>query len=191
MRIVDYDDSLGDAFARLNREWLEKYFHVEAIDREMLSDPQSTIIDPGGAILYALSGTEILGTVALKFHGDGTYELTKMAVTAQAQGRGGGTLFAVCGASSISCIAWENALPRIAQQLECRADSLQICGICPRTQPKTLGIRASGRLHGVQTQLGPAASDRRFLPGNTVSFGVRATSPQAAPAVDQGRIKNT
>ncbi len=90
MRIVDYDDSLGDAFARLNREWLEKYFHVEAIDREMLSDPQSTIIDPGGAILYALSGTEVLGTVALKFHGDGIYELTKMAVTARAQGRGVG-----------------------------------------------------------------------------------------------------
>ena len=50
MRIVDYDDSFGDAFARLNREWLEEYFHVESIDREMLSDPQSTIIDPGGAI---------------------------------------------------------------------------------------------------------------------------------------------
>jgi ribosomal protein S18 acetylase RimI-like enzyme len=97
VRIVDYDDRFGDAFARLNREWLEEYFHVESIDREMLSDPQSTIIDPGGAILYALSGTEVLGTVALKCHGDGIYELTKMAVTACAQGRGMGRIL-LCAA---------------------------------------------------------------------------------------------
>lgn len=93
MRIVDYDDSLGDAFARLNREWLEKYFHVEAIDREMLSDPQSTIIDPGGAILYALSGTEILGTVALKFHGDGHLRADQNGRHGAGSGEGGWDAF--------------------------------------------------------------------------------------------------
>ena len=92
MKIVNYNDRFGNAFERLNREWLEKYFRVEEIDREMLSDPQTNIIDPGGAILYALSGADVMGTVALKRQGDGIYELTKMAVTERAQGRGTGRL---------------------------------------------------------------------------------------------------
>ena len=92
MKIVDYNDKFGNAFERLNREWLEKYFRVEEIDREMLSDPQTNIIDPGGAILYALSGADVMGTVALKRQGDGIYELTKMAVTQSAQGKGAGRL---------------------------------------------------------------------------------------------------
>lgn len=46
----------------------------------------------GGSILFAQSGKEIVGTVALKHHGNGCYELTKMAVTARFQGAGIGRL---------------------------------------------------------------------------------------------------
>ena len=52
--IVEYDRRYGDAFLRLNCEWLEKYFRVEPIDRVILADPESTIIQPGGVILYVL-----------------------------------------------------------------------------------------------------------------------------------------
>jgi len=69
-------------------EWLEKYFRVEPIDREILRDPEGAIIRPGGAILYALHGDEVVGTVALKHQGDQVFELTKMAVTFAHQGRG-------------------------------------------------------------------------------------------------------
>jgi ribosomal protein S18 acetylase RimI-like enzyme len=88
VEIVDYSADFGDAFARLNREWLEKYFRVEPIDEKVLSDPQSSILDPGGAILYALVGGEAVGTVALKHQRAGSYELTKMAVTSDHQGQG-------------------------------------------------------------------------------------------------------
>jgi ribosomal protein S18 acetylase RimI-like enzyme len=88
VEIVDYSADFGDAFARLNREWLEKYFRVEPIDEKVLSDPQSSILDPGGVILYALVAGEAVGTVALKHQGAGSYELTKMAVTNGYQGRG-------------------------------------------------------------------------------------------------------
>lgn len=65
--IVDYSTDYGDAFRRLNCEWLDKYFHVEPIDREVLSDPQTSIIDHGGIILYlAISDGEAVETVALK-----------------------------------------------------------------------------------------------------------------------------
>ena len=87
-RIVDYHGRYGDAFKRLNCEWLERYFRVEPIDHIVLSDPEQTIIEPGGAILYAVQGEAAIGTVALKAHGEGEYELTKMAVTEGHQGEG-------------------------------------------------------------------------------------------------------
>jgi putative acetyltransferase len=86
--IVDYSPRFGDAFGRLNREWLEQYFRVEPIDVEILSDPQSKVIEPGGAILYLLLESEVVGTVALKHEGEGVFELTKMAVTSGHQNKG-------------------------------------------------------------------------------------------------------
>ncbi len=87
-RFVDWDERYGNAFGRLNREWLEKYFRVEAVDEPVLDDPKSNVIDHGGVILYAVLGGEAIGTVALKHQGDGVFELTKMAVTEAFQGRG-------------------------------------------------------------------------------------------------------
>lgn len=88
--IVDFADCYGDAFARLNIEWLEAYFVVEPVDHEVLSNPRRSIIEPGGAVLYACIDGQAIGTVALKHAGDGVFELTKMAVTARCQGMGVG-----------------------------------------------------------------------------------------------------
>ena len=86
--IVDFVPSLQPEFERLNLEWLERYFTVEDIDRRVLGDPQREIIARGGAIVFARDDTGYVGTCALKHHGDGVFELTKMAVTPTAQGRG-------------------------------------------------------------------------------------------------------
>jgi ribosomal protein S18 acetylase RimI-like enzyme len=88
VEIVDYSRRFGDAFGILNREWLERYFQVEPIDHEILADPEGAIINDGGVILYLLMSEAVVGTVALKHQGDGVYELTKMAVTADHQGQG-------------------------------------------------------------------------------------------------------
>lgn len=88
LQIVDFTAAHAAAFESLNVEWLEKYFHVEEIDRVILSNPQSEVIDHGGYILFAKMGNEVVGTVALKHQGEGCFELTKMAVTAGRQGAG-------------------------------------------------------------------------------------------------------
>lgn len=90
MQVVDYEPAYASAFERLNLEWLEKYFRVEEIDRAILSNPAVEVIDHGGYILFAEQDGELVGCVALKHHGDGRYELTKMAVTASRQGFGYG-----------------------------------------------------------------------------------------------------
>jgi len=90
-RIVDYAPRWRGDFARLNIEWLERWFTVEPIDREVLGDPETHILQPGGHVLFAIDEHErVVGTVALKHESDGVYEVTKMAVAPEARGAGVG-----------------------------------------------------------------------------------------------------
>ncbi len=88
-RIVDFDAAWRDDFARLNIDWLERFFVVEAVDREVLHDPETHILQAGGRNLFAIDAKDrAIGTVALKHEGGGVYELTKMAVDPGHQGAG-------------------------------------------------------------------------------------------------------
>lgn len=83
-------------FKSLNTAWLERFFVVEEIDEQVLSNPQK-IIDQGGQIIYALIDNQVVGCVALKHHGKAVFELTKMAVTTDYQKLGiGATLVQSC-----------------------------------------------------------------------------------------------
>lgn len=95
VRIIEFDPRWREDFARLNVEWLERWFSVESVDREVLGDPEMHILAGGGHILFAIArdaqGNErAVGTVALKHEGEGVYELTKMAVAPDQRGTGVG-----------------------------------------------------------------------------------------------------
>ena len=92
IEIVPFRDEFARAFAKLNYEWIEKYFRVEAHDRELLDSPVEQIIRKGGEIFFAVSGNKQIGTVALVVHTPSDFELTKMAVASEFQGRGIGKL---------------------------------------------------------------------------------------------------
>src|SRR5262245_58604770 len=93
LRIIDFDPRWRDDFARLNLEWLQRWFEVEPIDHEVLRHPERDILADGGRILFAIlreedGGERAVGTVALKHEGGGVYELTKMAVEPGHRGAG-------------------------------------------------------------------------------------------------------
>lgn len=88
VEICDWRPEWREHFARLNLDWLQRYFTVEDIDRRVLGEPERSILAPGGHIFFARSGEEVVGTVALMRESDGVYELTKMAVDPAWQGRG-------------------------------------------------------------------------------------------------------
>jgi ribosomal protein S18 acetylase RimI-like enzyme len=75
-------------FALLNREWLEHYFRVEDHDKTTFADPKKAILDKGGVILFAELDGKIVGTGSLCALEEASYEIAKMAVTQNAQGRG-------------------------------------------------------------------------------------------------------
>ena len=90
VEIIPFSPDLKEAIKILNLEWLTKYFKVEAKDEKVLSNPQEEIIDKGGMIFYAKYQEKIIGTVSLIKIEEGSYELSKMAVTDGVQGLGVG-----------------------------------------------------------------------------------------------------
>jgi putative acetyltransferase len=91
IKIVEFDAAYADDFKRLNLVWLERYFQVEPIDLEVLSNPEERIIKPGGMVFFALLDGAVVGTCALIKHTEGLFELSKMAVAENQQGQGIGT----------------------------------------------------------------------------------------------------
>ena len=87
VRIVSFSPRHAADFKRLNLEWVQKYFRVEPVDEQLLSNPR-TIVRDGGEVFFARRGGSTVGTCALVHEGNGVYELSKMAVTANCQGLG-------------------------------------------------------------------------------------------------------
>lgn len=87
VKIVSYQKKYKKDFLRLNTEWLQKYFEVENEDKRILVNPEKEIIKKGGEVFFAILNNEVVGTCAVQKVDDSTFELTKMAVAENAQGK--------------------------------------------------------------------------------------------------------
>lgn len=92
VKIVEYRPEHQADFARLNYEWIDRYFEREEADRQSLDQPEEKILDSGGCILMAQVNNSMVGTCALLKVSNDVYELAKMAVTDSAKGKGIGFL---------------------------------------------------------------------------------------------------
>ena len=92
IEIVEYSPEYKEAIRLLNYEWLEKYFSTEPNDVLQLNNPEKEILDKKGVIYYAKLAGYIVGTASLMYKEKHVYELSKMAVTAHAQGKGIGKM---------------------------------------------------------------------------------------------------
>lgn len=87
LEIIDFEPSLAKHFSVLNLAWIRKYFAVEEKDEEVLSNPQQYIMNNSGLIFFAKLNDKIVGTFALAKVESGVYELSKMAVSEESQGK--------------------------------------------------------------------------------------------------------
>ena len=85
--IIPFQKDLAHKFKELNYAWINKYFKLEAADRKVLNNPQLHIIDKGGSVLFGVIDQQVAGTCALIKIDEDTYELAKMAVSEEFQGR--------------------------------------------------------------------------------------------------------
>ena len=87
VKIVSYSADKKPRFKELNIEWLEKYFEVEEEDKKVLDNPEKYYLKSGGEIFFAILDDEICGTCAIKRISKEIYELSKMAVGENFQGK--------------------------------------------------------------------------------------------------------
>lgn len=78
-----------EAFIRLNERWIVEHFSLEEADRALARDPGRVIAD-GGLIFSLVVAGEVVGVCALFREEGGRYQLARMAVDPQFQGRGYG-----------------------------------------------------------------------------------------------------
>ena len=78
--IVGYEKKHQPYFEQFNRQWIEAWFTMEAVDEYVLTKPEKAILKDGGAILMALYDGAVAGTVGLRKVNATIYEFTKMAV---------------------------------------------------------------------------------------------------------------
>ena len=90
--VVPFRRELAGDFRRLNLDWIERLFAVEAADRKVLDDPEAAIVAKGGMIFFALDGEAVVGTAAIIRFSDVRFELAKMAVAGTHHRRGIGEL---------------------------------------------------------------------------------------------------
>ncbi len=91
MKIVENKKIYLKNFIQLNEEWIEKYFEIEQIDKELAEYPY-LIIEQGGYIFSIIDAKNVIGVCALINKGNGVYELARMAVSNQHQGKSHGSL---------------------------------------------------------------------------------------------------
>ncbi len=85
--LVDYNPSMKENFKALNVAWITKYFALETHDLEQLEQPEKYILEDGGKIFFAKIQDTVVGTCALIKVNDDLFELAKMAVSEEYQGR--------------------------------------------------------------------------------------------------------
>lgn len=88
VEIIPYESSYRKFFEILNLVWIKKYFWIEDIDLKVLGNPEGEIIEKGGMVFFAKHRDSVIGTGAIINHGNGLYELSKMAVDDNFQSRG-------------------------------------------------------------------------------------------------------
>lgn len=91
MKIVENKKEYLKDFIQLNEEWIQKYFEIEQIDIELAENPYK-IIEEGGYIFSIIENKNVIGVCALINNTNGVYELVRMAVSNQYQGKGYGSL---------------------------------------------------------------------------------------------------
>ena len=92
IQILPYSPELNSHFKIINTAWVEELFSLEPFDIAQFERPEEVIVNPGGTIIFAKLGDEIVGTVALYKTGEDTFEMIKMGVSPAAQRKGIGMI---------------------------------------------------------------------------------------------------
>lgn len=119
--VIEFDPKHARRFAALNYQWIAETYGVEQHDHDILDHPREQVIDVGGQIFFAMSGDDVVGTVAMIPFEEDAFELTKMAVDPTFRGRRLGDLL------MRACIEFARATVR--QRIILESNTRQVAAI--------------------------------------------------------------
>lgn len=120
MKIVKYKKEYRKDFVELNTQWLERFFTVEPVDRDMM-DRVDELIEKGAMVYFAVENDKVMATcMAMPLEND-VWEICKLAAIGQYTGTGAGSaVFKACmeyaiskGAEKLSLISCRSLEPAI------------------------------------------------------------------------------
>ena len=88
IELVEYEAKYKDDLKSLSYEWLNKYNLYEDEDELILNNPEEYILKKGGYIFFARYQSDIIATFSLIPGSNNIFELAKLAVTEEYQGKG-------------------------------------------------------------------------------------------------------
>jgi N-acetylglutamate synthase-like GNAT family acetyltransferase len=92
-----------EAFIALNEAWISKYFTLEEADIRLASNP-GQVIDNGGYIFSLAEDNRVVGVCALFRESAEVFQLARMAVDFEFQGRGYGDVLIRSALSTLEAI---------------------------------------------------------------------------------------
>ena len=94
VEIINWDIKYKNEFKTLNLHWLNNEFDgcLTANDQQALNNPEQYYLARGGYLFFAKQNQQVVGTLALRYAEDNSYEISKMAVSPEFQGQGIGRL---------------------------------------------------------------------------------------------------
>jgi len=156
VEIVDYRPAYKKYFKELNYDWIREYFTVEPEDERLLTDPRGRIINRGGAVLFARSGNEIVGTCALLRHSPHELELAKMAVDSHHRGQGIGRVLAEAAIVRAARLGARRLLVLTSQELSVAIKLYHKIGFVPCPMPEGMTSRYKRRTNAMDMALKPS-----------------------------------
>lgn len=120
MKLIEYDVKYRRDFVELNTAWLERFFMVEAVDRNMM-ERVDELVKNGAMVYFALQGDRVIATCMAMPLENNVWEICKLAAIGQYTGTGAGSMvFQACmnyaikkGAKKLSLISCRSLKPAI------------------------------------------------------------------------------
>lgn len=137
IEIVQWHPNYKEDFKRLNLQCLHRYFStaITATDLNALNHPEQYYLASGGYLFFARLNTEIIGTLALRKTDKEHFEISKMAVSSDHQGKGIGRQLLLAAINKSKQLQAESIYLESNSQLTRALNLYQHCGFVHKPHP--------------------------------------------------------
>jgi len=138
IEIVNWHHKYKEDFKTLNLQWINRYFDgaVTVTDQQALNYPEQYYLARGGYLFFAKQNDNVVGTLALRSTDKHSFEISKMAVSGEHQGKGIGRQLLLTALNKARQLDAQTVYLESNSQLTRAINLYQHCGFVHKAHPK-------------------------------------------------------